>query len=155
MQGLKPAADAKHIQLIAGVQSAPIEVLADGKRIQQVLWNLLHNAIKFSSNDGRVEARVERRDGEVLVTVQDTGCGITAAFLPHVFERFCQEDSSTTREAFGLGLGLSITKHLVEMHGGTITAQSEGKGRGATFRVRLPVAGVIHSIALIGMMLAL
>ncbi len=129
MQGLKPAADAKHIQLVADHPASPIEVRADAKRLQQVLWNLLHNAIKFTPNEGRVQVRIGRVDGEVQVTVQDTGQGITAAFLPHVFERFRQEDSSTTRETFGLGLGLSIAKHLVEPQGGTIAARRDRPGR--------------------------
>ncbi len=141
MQGLKPAADAKNIGLLAPVPTQPIQVLADPRRLQQVLWNLLHNAIKFTEAGGRVECSVRRHDREVHIAVQDTGRGIASDFLPHVFERFRQEDSSPTREQFGLGLGLSIAKHLVEAHGGAIEAHSDGHGRGATFTVKLPVAG--------------
>lgn len=140
MQALKPAADGKSITLIASVPSPPIEVLADAQRIQQVLWNLLHNAIKFTDPSGRVESGIRRVEREVVIEVRDNGRGIARDFLPHVFERFRQENSTTTREHFGLGLGLSIAKHLVEAHGGTIDAHSEGHGHGATFTVRLPVA---------------
>jgi PAS domain S-box-containing protein len=141
-KALQPAVEAKNIDLKVRVQSPPVEVLADGRLIQQVLWNLLQNAIKFTPDGGRVEASVERLHGEARIAVQDTGRGISPSFLPHVFERFRQEDSSTTRESFGLGLGLSIAKHLVEAHGGSIAAYSDGPGRGATFSVRLPLANV-------------
>ncbi len=138
IQGLKPAADAKNIQLIAAIDAPPVQIAADNQRVQQILWNLLHNAIKFTEPGGQVESSVRRVDRQVHVVVRDTGRGIAIDFLPHVFERFRQEDSSPTREFFGLGLGLSITKHLVEAHGGTIEAHSDGPGRGATFTVRLP-----------------
>jgi signal transduction histidine kinase len=141
MQGLKPAADAKHIGLLAPMPAPPVRVLADAKRLQQVLWNLLHNAIKFTEAGGRVECAIRRTEREVHVTVQDNGRGIAADFLPYVFERFRQENSSSTREQFGLGLGLSIAKHLVEAHGGTIDVHSEGRGTGATFTIKLPAAG--------------
>ncbi len=141
MQGLKPAADAKNIGLLTALPSPPVQVLADAQRIQQVFWNLLHNAIKFTEIGGRVECAIRRHDREVHVTIQDTGRGIAVEFLPHVFERFRQENATTTREHFGLGLGLSIAKHLVEAHGGTIEAQSDGRGCGATFTVKLPVVG--------------
>ncbi|HZI12021.1 MAG TPA: ATP-binding protein, partial [Myxococcus sp.] len=98
------------------------------------------NAVKFTPKGGRVQVFVERRDSSVEVTVADTGRGIPAEFLPHVFERFRQADASTTRQYGGLGLGLSIVRHLVEMHGGTVSAASEGEGRGATFTVRLPLS---------------
>jgi PAS domain S-box-containing protein len=142
IDSLKPAADAKAIQLVAAAEPAAIEIDGDARRIQQILWNVLHNAIKFTQNGGRVDARAERIADEVLVTIQDNGRGISAAFLAHVFERFRQEDSSMTRESAGLGLGLSITKHLVELHGGTITADSEGLRRGSVFTIRFPIAGV-------------
>jgi signal transduction histidine kinase len=102
------------------------------------LWNLLHNAIKFTSRGGTVDARVTGEDGKVTLTVADNGRGISPEFLPHVFERFRQQDSSSTRESMGLGLGLSIAKHLVELHGGTIRAFSDGAGTGARFEVELP-----------------
>jgi signal transduction histidine kinase len=103
-----------------------------------VLWNLIHNAIKFTPAQGRVEINVSRVDGEMQIAVVDNGQGIAPSFLPHVFERFRQQDASSTRATFGLGLGLSIAKQLVELHGGTISAHSEGEGCGATFIVRLP-----------------
>jgi PAS domain S-box-containing protein len=141
LQGLKPAADAKGIQLSARIDTPAVQIAADNQRVQQILWNLLHNAIKFTEAGGRVESSVSRVDRQVHIVVQDSGRGIAVEFLPHVFERFRQEDSSTTREFFGLGLGLSISKHLVEAHGGTIEAHSDGHGCGATFTVKLP-AGV-------------
>jgi signal transduction histidine kinase len=146
-KALQPAVDAKNIDLKVRLQSPPVEVFADPRLIQQVLWNLLQNAIKFTAPGGRVEASVERLDGEISVAVQDNGRGISASFLPHVFERFRQEDSSPTRESFGLGLGLSIAKHLVEVHGGSIAAHSDGPGRGATFSVRLPLASTPRTVA--------
>jgi PAS domain S-box-containing protein len=142
IQSLKPAADAKQVELISVATPASIEIDGDARRIQQVLWNVLHNAIKFTPSGGRVQARAERTDEEVRVTVEDNGRGISTAFLTQVFERFRQEDSSTTRESSGLGLGLSIAKHLVELHGGTISAHSDGHGCGSAFTVRFPVAGV-------------
>jgi signal transduction histidine kinase len=138
MQGLQPAADAKGVQLIASVEQTPEQVTADGRRLQQVLWNLVHNAIKFTPKGGRVEIHVHRSDGELQIQVRDNGQGIKASFLPHVFERFRQEDSTTTRETSGLGLGLSIAKQIVELHGGTITAVSDGDNKGSTFHVRVP-----------------
>jgi len=112
-------------------------VLADAQRLQQVFWNLLSNAVKFTPPGGRVRVRVEETENDVAVTVEDTGEGIPAEFLPHVFERFRQAATSI-RGRTGLGLGLAIAKELVEMHGGTIGVQSEGVGRGSRFRVALP-----------------
>jgi len=140
MQSLQPAADARGVTLIASVDPNAGEIRADFTRLQQVLWNLVHNAIKFSLEDGRVEIRVQRDGDAMELTVRDNGRGISLEFLPHVFERFRQQDGSPTRSAFGLGLGLSIAKHLVELHGGTITAHSAGERMGATFVVRMPVA---------------
>jgi PAS domain S-box-containing protein len=140
MQGLRPAADAKQIQLLLTVDTRPVQIVADGRRLQQILWNLLHNAIKFTPAGGRVDTSIQRADGEIHVAIRDTGRGISREFLPHVFERFSQENSSYTREFFGLGLGLSITKHLVEAHGGIVEAHSDGPNCGATFTVRLPIA---------------
>jgi len=138
MQSLQPAADARRVQLIASVQSNAGEILADARRLQQILWNLVHNSIKFSVNDGRVEIHVQRSADHLQIVVQDNGQGILPDFLPHVFERFRQQDASVTRVGVGLGLGLSIAKHLVELHGGTIEALSAGNGLGATFTVRMP-----------------
>jgi hypothetical protein len=142
MEGLKPAADAKNIGLMAPLPSLPVYVVADPRRLQQVLWNLLHNAIKFTEIGGRVECGIRRYDREVQITVQDNGRGIATDFLPYVFERFRQENSSPTREQFGLGLGLSIARDLVEAHGGTIEVHSDGRGTGATFTIKLPSTGI-------------
>jgi signal transduction histidine kinase len=139
IQALKPAADGKGVQLIAAVESG-VSAIADGRRLQQVLWNLVHNAIKFTTSGQRVDIRVRRVDNDLHLTVHDNGQGIDPAFLPHVFERFRQEDPSTTRATLGLGLGLSIAKHLVELHGGSINASSGGSGEGSTFLVRIPIA---------------
>ncbi len=138
MQSLRPAADARGVQLIAAVESNVGDIEADSRRLQQVMWNLVHNAIKFSANQGRVEIRVHRTPEGLQIIVKDNGQGISPAFLPHVFERFRQQDGSSTRAAFGLGLGLSIAKHIVELHGGHIAAHSAGEGQGATFTVRMP-----------------
>lgn len=140
LQALQPAADSKGVQLVASVNPATTPIMAEARRLQQVLTNLVNNAIKFTPTGGRVEVRIQRVGGDVQFTVEDNGQGISPEFLPHVFERFRQQDSTTTRSAFGLGLGLSIAKHLVELHGGTITAASDGVGCGATFVVRLPAA---------------
>jgi PAS domain S-box-containing protein len=138
IQGLRPAADAKGLEMTSVIEPPAIFALADARRLQQVLWNLLHNALKFTQSTGRVDVRVGQGNGYVRIVVQDTGSGIEPEFLPHIFERFRQQDSSTTRESPGLGLGLSIARHLVELHGGTIRAFSDGKGRGARFVVELP-----------------
>ncbi len=140
MQSLQPAADARGVTLIASVDPLLGEISADAVRLQQVLWNLVHNAIKFSEESGRVEIYVQRDGDAMQLVVKDNGRGISSEFLPHVFERFRQQDGSTTRSAFGLGLGLSIAKHLVELHGGTITAHSDGPLQGATFIARIPDA---------------
>jgi signal transduction histidine kinase len=138
LQGLRPAAEAKGVQLLASVDSAGGEVMGDARRLQQVLWNLVHNAIKFTPAGGRVEIGIQRSNGELQIAVKDTGRGIAPDFLPHVFERFRQEEGSPNRGTSGLGLGLSIAKHLVELHGGTIEAGSAGADRGSTFLVRVP-----------------
>jgi signal transduction histidine kinase len=138
IQSLQPAAHARHVQLIGSVDSNVGEILADAQRLQQVIWNLVHNAIKFSTRDGRVEIRVHRTSQGLEILVSDDGQGIAPSFLPHVFERFRQQDASSTRAAFGLGLGLSIAKHLVELHGGSISAFSAGDGQGARFSVVVP-----------------
>jgi PAS domain S-box-containing protein len=136
---IQPAADAKGIELLAIVDPHVGPVPADPDRLQQVVWNLLSNAVKFTPPRGRVQVRVERVDSHTEIAVSDTGVGIRADFLPHVFERFRQADGSTTRKAGGLGLGLSIVRNIVEMHGGSVDVASEGEGCGATFRVRLPL----------------
>jgi PAS domain S-box-containing protein len=140
MQSQQPAADARRVTMIASVDPSLGEISADGVRLQQVLWNLVHNAIKFSDEGGRVEIYVQRDVDSMQLVVKDNGRGISGDFLPHVFERFRQQDGSLTRSASGLGLGLSIAKHLVELHGGTIAAHSEGPRQGATFVARIPDA---------------
>jgi CheY-like chemotaxis protein len=115
-------------------------VFGDPNRVQQVIWNLLSNAVKFTSEGGRVDARLSRSEGHVEITVTDTGMGIEPEFIPYVFDRFRQADSTSTRKYSGLGLGLAIVRHVVEMHGGTVAASSPGKGQGATFNVRFPIA---------------
>jgi CheY-like chemotaxis protein len=111
--------------------------------LQQVLWNLISNAVKFTERGGRVQVRLERVNSHVELLVSDTGIGIAPEFLPHVFERFRQADAGMTREHGGLGLGLAITRHLVEMHGGTIEVSSGGRGMGSTFTVKLPLM-ILH-----------
>ena len=111
----------------------------DPDRLQQIVWNLLANAIKFTPADGKVDVELSRVNAHVEVKVSDTGIGISREFLPHVFDRFRQADSSTTRSHGGLGLGLAIVRHLVELHGGTVAADSAGPGQGATFTVLLPI----------------
>src|SRR5581483_10683377 len=138
IETVRPAADAKHIRLEVAIEPDAGRVSGDAERLQQVVWNILSNAVKFTPRDGRVDVRVASEDGSVALTVRDTGIGITKEFLPHIFERFRQQDSSTTRERGGLGLGLGIARQLVEMHGGTIEATSDGPDTGATFRVVLP-----------------
>src|SRR4029079_14546461 len=114
-------------------------ILADPDRVQQIAWNLLSNAIKFTPEGGTVRLALARTDTQVEIVVSDTGGGIDADFLPSVFERFRQGDAGSKRRYGGLGLGLAIVRHLVELHGGTVTAESAGEGQGATFRVRLPL----------------
>jgi PAS domain S-box-containing protein len=139
---VQPAASAKGIGLQAALDPRAGLVLGDPDRLQQVVWNLLSNAVKFTQRGGSVQVRLARGGPHVEVAVSDTGQGIEPEFLPHVFERFRQADMGTTRRHGGLGLGLSIVRHLVELHGGTVSAESEGWGHGATFRVTLPSADV-------------
>jgi CheY-like chemotaxis protein len=142
---VRPAAEAKHIDLVADLDSTAATVSADPERLQQVIWNLLSNAIKFTPERGRVEIRLRRADTNIEIIVADTGQGISEDFLPHVFERFRQADVSTTRTHGGIGLGLAIVRHLTELHGGAVFAESEGEGKGATFTVRLPIRTVMMS----------
>jgi signal transduction histidine kinase len=136
------AAQAKDISLRANYDRAAGSVFGDPKRLQQVFWNLLSNAVKFTPEGGRIEVRLERIDSFARITVSDTGKGIDAEFLPFVFDRFSQENSTTSKRKGGLGLGLSIVRQLVEMHGGTVRAESPGVGLGATFAVTLPLCAV-------------
>jgi len=144
----KPAADAKSIELALSVPSQPVIVRGDDRRLRQIIWNLVTNAVKFTDAGGRVEVTLAAASASTArLEVVDTGRGIDAAFLPMVWDRFRQADSSTSREHGGLGLGLAVVRHLVEMHGGTVAAESAGLGRGATFRVELPLARATQQVA--------
>jgi PAS domain S-box-containing protein len=139
VNAIRPAADAKEIRLQVVLDPFAGTVSGDPNRIQQVVWNLLANAVKFTPKKGRIQVHLERIDSHVEITVSDTGRGISPQFLPYVFDRFRQADSSITRIHGGLGLGLSIVRQLVELHGGTVEAKSEGEAQGATFTVKLPI----------------
>jgi PAS domain S-box-containing protein len=136
---VRPAADAKGVRLITIIDPRAALVSGDPERLQQVLWNVLSNAVKFTEKNGRVEVRLERVNSHVDITVSDTGIGIPAEFLPHVFDRFRQADAGISRARGGLGLGLAITRHLVELQGGRIFAESDGPGKGSSFRIELPL----------------
>src|SRR5436309_9648126 len=139
IDAVRAAADAKDITLECELDHGIGPVRGDRNRLQQIVWNLVANAIKFTPSGGRVAVRLARDAHDAVISVRDTGIGIPADFLPHIFERFRQADSTSTRAHGGLGLGLAIVRHLVERHGGTVTAASPGEGQGATFTVRLPV----------------
>jgi PAS domain S-box-containing protein len=141
LDAVRPAADAKGIRLRTNISVPVGPIPGDPDRIQQIVWNLLSNAIKFTPNEGEVFVSVDRSHSNVEITVRDTGLGIRPEFLPFVFDRFRQADSSVTRTHSGLGLGLAIVRHLVELHGGTVHAESEGENQGATFKVCFPVLG--------------
>ncbi len=144
LEAARPAASAKTVELRSHLDPNAGEVTGDRDRLQQVFANLLNNAVKFSKPGGRVGIAVRRADADTVeIDVTDEGEGIDQAFLPHIFERFRQFESSTTRAHGGLGLGLAIVQHIVELHGGTVSAASEGRGRGARFRVRLRNEGVL------------
>ena len=140
IETIQPAADAKEIQLVKKLDPNAGLLRGDANRLQQVVWNLLTNAVKFTPKGGTVTVALKRVSSHVEITVNDNGPGISADFLPYVFDRFRQADSSIRRRHSGLGLGLAIVKQLVELHGGTVRVQSEGEGKGATFTVNLPVA---------------
>ena len=143
---VRPAANAKGIAIVQSCETGGRPVAGDPARLQQVVWNLLSNAIKFTPRGGRVEVRVEQAASHVSLSVSDTGHGISPEFLPHVFERFRQADSTTTRTHGGLGLGLAIVRHLTELHGGTVHVESAGENFGATFSVSLPLAAVAQGV---------
>jgi signal transduction histidine kinase/CheY-like chemotaxis protein len=136
---VQPAADAKGITLDYWTEPGLGAISADSARLQQIVWNLLSNAVKFTPHGGKIHIRVARDEANASVTVTDTGQGIAPEFLPRVFDRFRQADSSTTRSFGGLGLGLAIVRHLVELHGGTVSAHSDGVGKGATFSAAFPL----------------
>ncbi|MCL4849555.1 MAG: transporter substrate-binding domain-containing protein [Acidobacteria bacterium] len=139
LDAVRPAATSAGVELHARIDAGSYEVRGDAGRVQQILWNLLSNAIKFTASGGRVDVALEREAGWAVVRVRDTGVGIEPGHLPLIFDRFYQADASPTRRHGGLGLGLAIARHLAELHGGSVTASSEGVGRGAEFVVRLPV----------------
>lgn len=139
IEAIYPTSEIKDIQVESKLDSSVGKVMGDAERLQQVVWNLLSNAVKFTPRRGRVEVCLEQVNSNAKISVSDTGKGINADFLPYMFERFRQADSTTTRTDSGLGLGLAIVNHLVEMHSGTVYAVSEGEGRGATFTVLLPL----------------
>ncbi|HEU4507176.1 MAG TPA: PAS domain S-box protein, partial [Pyrinomonadaceae bacterium] len=142
VEAVRPAAEAKGVRVQKVVDTGPISIPGDPVRLQQVVWNLLSNAIKFTPRGGRVQIRSERVNSHLEIIVSDTGQGIPADFLPHVFDRFRQADQKTSRQHGGMGLGLAIVRHLVELHGGTVRAASPGEGQGATFTVMLPISPV-------------
>ena len=147
LDAVRPAADAKGISLAMTLAPEAARMMGDPERLQQVVWNLANNAVKFTPKGGAVEVTLSRSGTHIELSVSDTGKGISADFLPHVFERFRQAEGSTTRRHGGLGLGLALVRHLVEAHGGTVRAESEGEGRGARFVVLLPVQAVYHAEA--------
>lgn len=134
---VSPAADAKGIALVKDLATIPLAIV-DRDRIQQICWNLLSNAVKFTPRGGHVTLSASEVDGDIVITVRDTGQGIAKEFLPRIFERFTQADGSPSRQHGGLGLGMAIVRHLVELHGGTVRAESDGLDQGATFTVALP-----------------
>jgi signal transduction histidine kinase len=142
MDAVRPAAEVKQIKLVSSLDPAAGLAAVDPDRLQQIVWNLLSNAVKFTPRGGQVAVRLEREVEHITVIVSDTGVGIEPEFLPFVFDRFRQFEGDTRRTHGGLGLGLAIVRHLVELHGGTVGAASPGKGRGATFTVTLPLAAL-------------
>src|SRR4030095_13733222 len=151
LDAVRPAAAAKSIRLLRVLDPATGLVSGDPDWLQQAVWNLLSNAVKFTPSQGQVEIRLERRGRFAQITVKDTGKGISADFLPFVFDRLRQADSSSTRAHGGLGLGLALVRHLVDLHGGSVQAASAGEGKGATFCVQLPRLShedVVDSLAL-------
>jgi PAS domain S-box-containing protein len=147
IEAVRPAAEAKGVRLQKIMDTGTVSVSGDPVRLQQVVWNLLSNAVKFTRRGGKVQVRMERVNSHVEIAVSDTGAGIAPEFLPHVFDRFRQADMGTTRRYGGMGLGLAIVRHLVELHGGSVSAESAGEGQGSTFTVLLPVAPVYQAEA--------
>jgi PAS domain S-box-containing protein len=144
IDAVNPAAEAKGIRVQKIMDTGIVTVPGDPIRLQQVIWNLLSNAIKFTPRGGNVQVRMERVDSHLQIVVADSGQGIPQEFLPHVFDRFRQIDQSSTRQHGGLGLGLALVRHLVELHGGSVAATSPGPGQGSTFTIVLPVVPIYH-----------
>ncbi len=138
VESVTPTARAKHQTLMSSLPAEPLPVGGDPSRLQQIFWNLLSNAVKYTPRDGRIDVAITSTPSEAAITIRDTGVGIAPAVLPYVFERFRQGESGTTREFGGIGLGLAIVRHLVEMHGGRVDAASNGMGQGSSFTVTLP-----------------
>src|SRR5262245_20154060 len=139
VEAVRAAADAKSLRITTDLDRRDVEVNGDANRMQQVMWNLLSNAVAFTPVGGAIHVALAQKDGQAMISVKDTGRGIPPSFLPHMFERFRQADSTSTRRHGGLGLGLAIVRHLMELHHGSVMAESEGEGRGATFTVTLPL----------------
>jgi PAS domain S-box-containing protein len=139
MDSFRPAAEAKGIEMVLTRPAAAVPLMGDPDRLQQVFWNLLSNAVKFTPPGGRITVRLHTSDSTIVVEVEDSGAGIPSWFLPHIFERFSQVDSAMNRQHHGLGLGLALVRHLVELHGGTVEGESQGEGQGTTIRVTLPL----------------
>jgi PAS domain S-box-containing protein len=142
MDVVRPAADAKGIALDSRLDYEAGQITGDPDRLQQVVWNLLSNAVKFTNEGGRIEVTLGRVDPNIQIIVRDTGCGISPEFMPYLFERYHQAGASGARRKGGLGLGLTLVRQLIEMHGGSVTAESEGEDKGATFTVKLPVRAI-------------
>jgi PAS domain S-box-containing protein len=147
LDSIRPAAEAKDIQLQARLEPAGSLVSGDPNRLQQIVWNLLSNAVKFTPRNGGVDVSLESVDSQLQITVRDTGVGINSEFLPFVFDRFSQANTSSERKYGGLGLGLAIVRHLAELHGGAVRADSPGEGQGAKFTVTLPVKAVRYEMS--------
>jgi CheY-like chemotaxis protein len=147
VETVRPAVDAKEIHLHLSLDTTVAAVPGDPDRLQQVVWNLVSNAVKFTPGGGHVHVVLERVNSHVEIAVRDTGQGISADQLPHLFERFWQADSSASRTHMGLGIGLASVRHLVELNGGSVVAESAGEGRGSTFTVKLPVVPTTRAAA--------
>jgi len=144
---IEPGATAKRVAIVTDLEAAPIPVNADADRLQQAIWNVLSNALKFTNSGGSITVTVTHDDGVARVAVTDTGQGISAEFLPYVFDRFRQADASTSRRHGGLGLGLALTRQILELHGGSIDVNSAGTDKGSTFTLRLPIADTLARAA--------
>jgi PAS domain S-box-containing protein len=146
IDAVKPSAAARRIRIHRHIEPLTQPVHGDAARLTQVAWNLLSNAIKFTAEGGRVRVVLTRKDSHAELRVSDTGSGIDPGFLPHMFDRFRQADASLTREHGGVGIGLALVKEITELHGGTVSAASEGVGKGATFVVQLPLASIVPPV---------